>query len=110
MAKNKTSKFGVADNLKYTEDLITQPDINGHNDNLKFKDISKTNANTENKKKDKKTAKRADSYRFSLYMDPDLGEYVNYIKFTQKKSITDFFNDIVREKMERDISWNKLKK
>ena len=106
MAKNKSSKFGVADNLKYQEDFSNQIDLHSDENNFKFQDLSQNITVS----KTKKITKRKDAYRFSLYLDQDLGEYVNYIKFKHKKSITDFFNDIVREKMERDISWKNLKK
>lgn len=109
MARNKTSKFGVADNLKYKEDVYNQSEILTK-DNIPVHEASTEISEIKTKKSDKKTAKREGSYRFSLYMDPDLGEYVNYMKFKHKKSITDFFNDLVREKMERDMLWKNLKK
>lgn len=109
MAKNKTSRFGVADDFKYYKNFNNQLDAYNKNDNAdKFR--SEINQKQEYTKPDQKKSKRDGAYRFSLYMDPDLGEYVNYIKFKRKKSITDFFNDIVREKMECDISWQTLKK
>ena len=55
----------------------------------------------------KKQPKRAGAYRFSLYLDADLGEYVNYIKYKHKKSITDYFNELVRKDMEEDKTWKK---
>ena len=54
-----------------------------------------------------KKPKRAGAYRFSLYLDEDLGEYVNFIKFKYKKSITDYFNEIVRADMEKNEEWKK---
>ena len=55
----------------------------------------------------KKPPKREGAYRFSLYLDADLGEYVNYVKFKHKKSITDYFNELVRKDMGNDAEWMK---
>lgn len=117
MAKNKSSKFGVADNLQYRDEFKDQPDFDikkflDNFSNLESSDQPSVNSenNTPKLVNNKKAPKRAGAYRFSLYMDSDLGEYLNYLKFKQRKSITDLFNDIVREKMENDISWNNLKK
>lgn len=115
MAKNKSSRFGVADNLQYSDDSQNQFNIDKLNNespvtqpsNQHFATFEDNNQKSAN---NKKSPKRAGSYRFSLYMDSDLGEYLNYLKFKQRKSITDLFNDIVREKMESDISWNNMKK
>ena len=116
MAKNKSSKFGVADNLQYRDGFREQPDFNmkkflDHISNMESSDQPSVDSenNLQKSANNKKSPKRAGAYRFSLYMDPDLGEYLNYLKFKQRKSITDLFNDIVREKMENDISWQNLK-
>ena len=114
MAKNKTSKFGVADDLQYREQTTEQAQEKQETT------LEETLQILEQTKKildsvppeiaeqlTRKKPKREGSYRFSLYMDADLGEYVNYIKFKRKKSITDYFNELVRADMENDAEWKK---
>ena len=42
---------------------------------------------------------RPDTYRFNLYLDGDLKNFIKYISWKQRKSITQYMNDIIRAEM-----------
>lgn len=50
-------------------------------------------------KKAGRPVERPDTYRFSLYLDGDLKDYIKYISWKQQKSITQYLNDIIRAEM-----------
>ena len=92
MAKNKTSKFGVDRDLPFD----TQ------NEEIKETTTRKVKENGAPKKK------REGAYRFSLYIDEDLGDYVRFCKYKYHISITDFINELVRERMENDENYKRF--
>lgn len=59
----------------------------------------KTQVTQETPKKAGRPVERPDTYRFSLYLDGDLKDYIKYISWKQQKSITQYLNDIIRAEM-----------
>lgn len=53
----------------------------------------------ETPKKAGRPVERPETYRFSLYLDGDLKDYIKYISWKQQKSITQYLNDIIRAEM-----------
>lgn len=51
-------------------------------------------------KKKGRPVERPETYRFSLYLDGDLKEFIQYRAWSKKQSITQLFNDLVRADME----------
>ena len=93
MAKKKTSKFGVADGLQY--DLMSETQITS--------ETPKTQE-TAPKNKGGRPIERTDTYRFSLYLDGDLKDYIKYISWKNKLTITQYINDLVRADMQSYIA------
>ena len=89
MAKNKTSKFGI-------------------DKELSFDTPSEEVKATTTRKENGSPKKREGAYRFSLYIDEDLGDYVRFCKYKYHISITDFINELVRERMENDENYKRF--
>lgn len=51
-------------------------------------------------KKVGRPVERPETYRFSLYLDGDLKEYIKYMSWKRKQSATQYLNDLVRADME----------
>lgn len=46
---------------------------------------------------------RHDTYRFSLYLDGDLKDYIKLASWKQQKTITQYMNDMIRSEMDEYI-------
>lgn len=50
---------------------------------------------------------KVSTYRYSMYFDGDLKEFIKHESWKQKKSICQYLNDLVREDMDRSIEKSK---
>lgn len=89
MARKKTSKFGVADDLQYTEqEQGTQPA-----------------AARKQGRPPKAENEKLRGYRYNLNLDRDLKEYLHEAAWKNRTSITQYINDLIRADMEKDAEW-----
>lgn len=63
-----------------------------------------TQTTQETSKKAGRPVERPETYRFSLYLDGDLKDYIKFISWKQQKSITQYLNDIIRTEMAEYIA------
>lgn len=62
-----------------------------------------TQTTQETQKKTGRPKERHETYRFSLYLDGDLKDYIKFASWKQQKTITQYLNDIIRAEMEAYI-------
>lgn len=119
MAKNKSSKFGVAEDLQYTQD--TQEKHKKHDaqstqgtmtpEELKAvieqsKQILENFAPKQGRPR-KKEEEKLRGYRYNLNLDRDLKEFLHDTAWKKRTSITQYINDLIRAEMEKDAEWKK---
>jgi hypothetical protein len=113
MAKNKTSKFGVADDLQYKEPTpqqITAEEAAQLIEQTKkiLESVSPEVAEQITKKQGrppKADSEKLRGYRYNLNLDRDLKEYLHDVAWRKRTSITQYINDLIRADMENDVEW-----
>lgn len=128
MAKNKTSKFGVADGLQYTETRAEQPQETPSQETAKInpeelaklieaskqilESVPAEIAEKMTKKQGrppKDEAEKLRGYRYNLNLDKDLKEYLHEMAWKNRTSITQYINDLIRTDMENNAEWTEKK-
>ena len=119
MAKNKTSKFGVADDLQYKEQIQEQAqEIQTMTPEQQAQILEQTKRILESvapevaekiTKKQGRPPKNENEklrgYRYNLNLDRDLKEYLHEMAWKKRTSITQYINDLIRADMESAEEW-----
>jgi len=79
------------DTQKVTDKFFTQI-----TDNTQDTQITDETQNTQSEKK-----KALRGYRYNLLLDGDLNEYLHYAAWINKKSMTQYLNDLIRSEKEK---------
>lgn len=120
MAKNKSSKFGVADDLQYKEQQtqetakMTPEEAAQILEQTKkiLESVSPEVAEQLTKKQGrppKADSEKLRGYRYNLNLDRDLKEYLHDAAWRKRTSITQYINDLIRADMENDEEWMQKK-
>jgi acyl-CoA reductase-like NAD-dependent aldehyde dehydrogenase len=120
MAKNKTSKFGVADDLQYKEQQtqgtakMTPEEAAQILEQTKkiLESVSPEVAEQITRKQGrppKADSEKLRGYRYNLNLDRDLKEYLHDAAWRKRTSITQYINDLIRADMENDEEWMQKK-
>lgn len=98
MAKNRNSKFGVADDLQYNEPEPTRQ---------QYREEPAPAAGQTRKqgRPPKAENEKLRGYRYNLNLDRDLKEYLHETAWKNRTSITQYINDLIRTDMENDAEW-----
>ena len=123
MAKNKTSKFGVADDLQYTQDTQEKHDTHDTQDTQGAEQYAMTpeevkavieqskeilkNFTPKQGRPRKSEEEKLRGYRYNLNLDRDLKEWLHEAAWKKRTSITQYINDLIRADMENDAEWMK---
>lgn len=68
------------------------------------KDKTQTTEETQEKKKRGRPNEFEGRYRFSLYLDGDLKEYIDFASWKKRKNITKYLNDLIRADMQEYLA------
>lgn len=94
LRKQREAKAAAQQMQETEETLLTQ----------KTQETEETQTTPETEKKKGRPVERPETYRFSLYLDGDLKDFIKYASWKGRKSTTQYLNDLVRADMEAYIA------